>query len=206
MIINPLKSIKHSSVMNNNDSFLSTKRLFFSHWLTQDYDKALKLWGNPNVTRFIANINSTEKDVKKLLEEEIQNESEHGVQYWPFYSKSSHEFIGCCGLAFYPLIESTYELGCHICEEFWGNRFAEEASIAVIKYAFLYLNAEALFARHNPNNVSSKNILLRLGFKYTGTEYLESTQLYHPAYLLNKADFEEMNKTSLYKAAEVKFS
>jgi RimJ/RimL family protein N-acetyltransferase len=51
-------------------------------------------------------------------------------------------------------------------------------------YAFNNLQATALFAGHNPENIASKAILARLGFKYTHDEYYEPTGLNHPSYLL----------------------
>src|SRR5579862_3397283 len=158
--------------METGERFLSTNRLVFSHWSPKDYRNALKLWGNPKVIRFIARIISTNRKVKSLLSAEIRYEKDHGIQYWPIYSNANNEFIGCCGLKIYGDEDSFYELGCHICEDFWNLGYAQEASVEVIKYAFEKLGAKAIFARHNPNNIASKVVLLKIGFKSTGKGYL----------------------------------
>jgi RimJ/RimL family protein N-acetyltransferase len=46
------------------------------------------------------------------------------------------------------------------------------------------LAASALFAGHHPANRSSRDLLLKLGFRYTHDEYYAPTGLQHPSYLL----------------------
>jgi len=44
------------------------------------------------------------------------------------------------------------------------------------------LDANGLFAGHNPNNTNSRKVLEKLGFTYVGDEFYEPTGLYHPSY------------------------
>lgn len=101
-----------------------------------------------------------------------------------FFELSSGDLIGCCGLR--PYRGGKYEIGFHLRPQFWGKGYATEAATAVIDYAFSVLKAEALFAGHNPNNVASSKVLLKLGFRYIGDEFYEPTGLYHPSYELRQ--------------------
>ena len=165
--------------------FLTTNRIGFSKWQKSDMNLAELLWGNPDVTRFIcASGKFSEDDISARLEKEISNEKEYHVQYWPIFSLSSKSLIGCCGLR--PYRGNTYEIGFHLRPQFWGKGYAMEAATAVIDYAFSILKAEALFAGHNPNNIASSKVLLKLGFHYVGDEFYEPTGLYHPSYELKQ--------------------
>lgn len=165
--------------------FMKTNRIGFSKWRSEDIELARNLWGNPNVTKFIcASGRFIEEDIESRLEMEIANESKYQVQYWPIFDLDSNDLIGCCGLR--PYKEKQYEIGFHLLPKFWGKGYATEAGRTVIKYAFHYLHAEALFAGHNPQNTVSKNVLTKLGFKYIGDEFYKPTGLYHPSYELKK--------------------
>ena len=167
------------------DFFLTTNRIGFSKWQKGDIQLAELLWGDPDVTRFIcASGRFDVDDISARLEKEIYNETEYHVQYWPVFELSSGNLIGCCGLR--PYRGGKYEIGFHLRPQFWGKGYATEAATAVIDYAFSALKAEALFAGHNPNNVASSKVLLKLGFHYIGDEFYEPTGLYHPSYDLRQ--------------------
>ena len=165
--------------------FLTTARIGFSTWSTNDIHLAEILWGDPDVTRYIcASGKFTAEDISARLEKEIHNDKAYHVQYWPIFTLSSDELIGCCGLR--PYRKNEYEIGFHLRPQFWGKGYAVEAASAAIDYAFSVLDADALFAGHNPNNAASAKVLRKLGFRYIGDEFYEPTGLYHPSYELKR--------------------
>lgn len=188
--------------------FLTTDRVGFSKWKEEDIHLAKLLWGNPGVTRFIcAGGRFSDDDMKMRLRQELRNEAEYHVQYWPFFSLHSDKFIGCCGLR--PRKESTYEIGFHLLPEFWGQGYAREAAGAVITYAFVTLKASGLFAGHHPDNEASAKLLSKLGFRYIGEEFYAPTGLYHPSYELKRSEYKggenskklERNACTAYNSA-----
>ncbi|TGA96943.1 N-acetyltransferase [Sporolactobacillus shoreae] len=163
--------------------FLKTDRLGFSTWQTTDINLANSLWGEPAVTKFIsANGLFSKEQVHDRLNKEIKSDQQYNVQYWPLFELKTNKHIGCCGLHPYDLDKKTYEIGFHLKSAYWGNGYATEAATAVIRYAFDQLKSKNLFAGHNPKNVASKNLLLKLGFKYSHDEFYEPTGLNHPSY------------------------
>lgn len=167
------------------DFFLTTQRIGFSRWCREDAALAKTLWGDPQVTRYIcASGEFTAADIVKRMDLEISNDAEYHVQYWPIFEISTGELIGCCGLR--PHGPKEFEIGFHLRRSFWGQGYAVEAAGAVIRYAFTVLNADKLFAGHNPKNAASRKVLKKLGFTYTGDEFYEPTGLYHPSYELKE--------------------
>ena len=167
------------------DYFLKSKRLGFRTWQAGDLELALNLWGDFEVTKYFDTRGKLDdKDVYKKLEEEITRQEEHNVQYWPIFLLENSKHVGCCGLRPYDQKNNIYELGFHICSKDWRKGYATEAAKATIDYAFNKLKISALFAGHHPENKTSEDLLLKLGFEYTHDEFYEPTGREHPSYLL----------------------
>jgi [ribosomal protein S5]-alanine N-acetyltransferase len=167
--------------------FLRTQRLGFRLWTVADLELANGLWGDADVTRLIGGPFSP-RQVQVRLENEISNQNQYGVQYWPIFLLSTGEHVGCCGLRPYRLEQKLYEIGFHLRKAYWGQGLALEAARTVMDYAFSQLDAAGLFAGHNPANQASRRVLQKLGFRYTHDEYYPPTGLNHPSYLLMKSE------------------
>jgi len=165
---------------------LMTGRLGFRCWEESDLALAIGLWGDEKVNALIGGPFTAEM-VQARLAGEIAQMREHAVQYWPIFLLESGEHTGCAGLRPYRVEEGIYELGVHLRPKFWRQGLATEAGQAVIAHGFDDLQAEAVFAGHNPANHISKTLLLRLGFVYTHDEFYPPTGLLHPSYILRKA-------------------
>ena len=60
---------------------------------------------------------------------------------------------------------------------------------AVARVAFDELGVSALTAGHGPENVNSKALLLRLGFRYTHEEPWGTQGVLHPFYRLEREEY-----------------
>jgi len=155
----------------------------FSLWESDDLNFACSLWGDELVTKYISKMGRfSQVEIEAKLALEMENQREFSVQYWPIFERSTHEFIGCCGLRPYDVDAGVYEIGFHLKPSHWGKGLGPEVAVATIEYARSHLGAKELFAGHNPHNVNSKKVLERLGFQYIGDEFYEPTGLYHPSY------------------------
>ena len=157
-------------------------------WELSDLPLALELWGDPDVTQLIVSQGKMNRDqVIQRLNDEIDRQKLHGVQYWPLFETKSGRFIGCCGLRPWKFTpeEKNYELGFHIVKQCWGKGYATEAAKGAIKYAQEKLGLTKLYAGHHPHNANSQKVLLKLGFQPTGGVFYEPTGLQHPFYILD---------------------
>lgn len=172
--------------MNTTEKyFLKTSRLGFRHWHENDLSIAIGLWGDDEVTKYFDSRGKFSRDeVQERLQQEIKNQKDHGVQYWPVFLLKSHVHVGCCGLRPYDLSRQIYEVGFHVRSNLWRRGYGREAAAGIIAYAFSTLKAKALFAGHNPKNEVSRYLLEQLGFHYTHDEFYPPTGLNHPSYLL----------------------
>lgn len=164
--------------------FLKTPRLGFRLWSVDDFPSALALWGDIRVTRFIGGPFS-EKQIQERLTREIASMQVHGIQYWPVFLLAEGDFVGCCGLRPYKPEEKICELGFHLRPAYWGKGFAVEAAQAVIKHAHKSLGAKGLFAGHHPENLASRKVLEKPGFRLTHEKLYTPTGKMHSCYFLN---------------------
>ncbi len=167
---------------------MRTERLEFRSWSPGDFELALALWGDPDVTRLFGGPFS-EEWVRERLQREISNLETHGFQYWPIFLLETGEHVGCCGLKPYSSAEPVFsepihEIGFHLHKAHWGRGYGEEAARAVIALAFNRLGAKGLFAGHHPENHASRGLLKKLGFRYTQDHYFAPTGRQHLGYLL----------------------
>ncbi len=152
--------------------FLKSARLGFRCWTKEDLPLAQELWGDIEVTRFFGGPFSEEEIAKRLD--------------WPIHLLSDNELVGCCGLRPYRLEDGIPELGFHLRPKFWGQGLAPEAARAVIDFAFKTIGAKGLSAGHHPENVASKKVLEKLGFRYTHDEFFAVLGMNIPYYLLGR--------------------
>jgi RimJ/RimL family protein N-acetyltransferase len=164
---------------------IESPRLLIKAWTIADLPDALELWGDPRVMEFIdirGGLNRSQ--VEQKLQQEIERQNKFGVQYWKVIAKETGEIVGCCGLRPYDLDRHLFEIGFHIKSKHWCKGYATEAAKAVIAHAFSEMKLPKLFAGHNPKNLASHTMLLKLGFNYIGDQFYVPTGLHHPSYEL----------------------
>jgi [ribosomal protein S5]-alanine N-acetyltransferase len=167
--------------------FLTSERLGFSLWEEDDISYATRLWGDPEVTRYLVSSGRmSPEEVQERLENEMNNYLVHKIQYWPIFYRGSGEFVGCCGLRPHGEDPHVLEMGVHLVKDQWGKGIATEACKTVIRYAFDQLQVVSLFAGHNPRNLVSGRLIRGLGFVYVKDEFYPSTGLMHPSYRLHR--------------------
>jgi ribosomal-protein-alanine N-acetyltransferase len=152
---------------------LETERLRLRPVVADDLDHFAALYGDPDVMRFIGLRGPlTREQAGERLEFMIDHWRRHGFGMWTLRLKASGEFVGRCGLRY---LEETpeVELGYTLAKAFWGQGLATEASRAVARHAFDAIKLRRLVAVADPANVSSVNVMRKIGmiFERTGLFY-----------------------------------
>ena len=81
------------------------------------------------------------------------------------------KIVGCVGFLFYPNFnhdwgKDSVELGYWVGEEYQNRGICTKASKILIQRAFKDLNIKAIYATYYIDNLKSKRVLEKLGFKY----------------------------------------
>ncbi len=165
--------------------YLETERLRLTQFEAEDWKLLLDLDSDPEVMRFISRgVPSSEDHVKKVIETILSYRERFKERLGIFKAieKDSGEFMGWFHLR--PGKNEldnlkSLELGYRLKKKFWGCGFATEGSRALIEKAFSDPATEEVWARTLKDNLSSQNIMKKLGMSFIH-DYLE-TEIHGPA-------------------------
>lgn len=146
---------------------LETKRLLLRKFEYHDADSMLSNWiANPNVQHHYGEPTyETKKSVQNLIETWISYYQDNSFYRWAIILKRTQENIGQIAFCRVYSLEKTAEVEYCIGKTYWGNGYAEEALLAVLKYTFENSQFQMIEAFHVPENIQSKNVLKKVGMK-----------------------------------------
>lgn len=146
---------------------LKTDNLCLRHWKESDAESLYRLARNPNIGPIAGwapheSVEYSSYIIKTIfVREECYAITKDNIP------------IGSIELLIHPngnhwWGEGSAELGYWIGEEYQGKGYATEASRVLIKRAFDDLNIERIYASYKCENMASKRVLEKLGFRYYG--------------------------------------
>ena len=140
---------------------LSTERLIIRRFLENDGEDLYEYFSNPKVLKF--------EPFKPFTKDEAYEEAKRRAEDKKFLAVclKSGKLIG--NLYFCKGDLETCEVGYVFNEKYWGNGYASESLLALIKYAFLSLNVRRIIAQCDPKNIPSWKLLERVGMRREGT-------------------------------------
>ena len=144
----------------------TTERLAVTRLRADDFDLLCELHRDPAVMATLGGVRSDER-TRAYLAENLAHWDEHGFGLWIFRERATNAFVGRGGLRHVVLesqseVEVTYALA----REAWGKGFATEIAIAALDVAFRQLGLQDLVAFATPENVASRRVMEKVGFRY----------------------------------------
>lgn len=147
--------------------YLETERLILRTFKEDDAEEVFKCWeSDPRVAKYMFwtshnDINKTIKWVKK----EISNIEKDNWYRWCIEEKSTGNIVGTC-LIYYEEEVQNYEVAYNLGYDYWGKGYVTEAMKQVLYFAKNELKLKEVIGRHAKENISSENVMKKLGFKY----------------------------------------
>lgn len=139
---------------------LSTERLIIRRFSENDGEDLYEYLSSPKVLEF--------EPFKPFTKDEAYSEAKR--------RESDEKFLAIClkngkligNLYFVKGDFETWEVGYIFNEKYWGNGYATESLIALMKYAFSTLGARRIIAQCDPKNLQSWKLLERVGMRREG--------------------------------------
>ena len=158
--------------MNQYKSFTS-ERLIIRPTFEQDDKLIFRLMNTPKFIKYvgdrkISSINDAKNYIKVKMLAQLYL---MGYSSYTLINKSNGDKIGICGLYNRAGVDGI-DIGFSILPHFERLGYAYESSSRLIKGAFEELEIEEIKAITNQDNISSKNLLKKLGFKLIGKTIL----------------------------------
>jgi RimJ/RimL family protein N-acetyltransferase len=148
---------------------LHTARLLLRPHRIEDFDELARLWGDPEVTRWIGGRPSTPEETWSRLLRYFGLWPALGFGYLAVLDRDSGAFLGDVGLADFhrditPSLAGMAEAGWTLRQEAWGRGLATEALMALLDWYRARPDARAVACIVAPGNGASLRVARKCGF------------------------------------------
>lgn len=150
--------------------FIETERLIIRTYQPSDLETSYQLMRDKELYRFLE-FDALPYDEYRLLFNWLMESYETGYEDEFKYSlaiilKETNQFIGWCGIGILEFNKPAKEVYYLIGREYWNKGYAFEAMESFLKYCFTCLGQQRVVAKVDPENIASKKIIEKLGFRF----------------------------------------
>lgn len=167
---------------------IETRRLIIREWRPEDAAEAFRMYGDPDVTRFIGGAAVPDPEAMRTRMDWIiarNNRLPEGYGSFAAVSRATGQLIGTAMIKPMPgadgELTDDIEVGWHLAKKNWGQGYATEFGHALLRHGFEVLQIELLHAVVDPPNVASRRVAERLGMNHVGqtTLYYDGDPIEH---------------------------
>lgn len=151
--------------MGNPALLFESERLGYRKFSPDDAAELFRLNSDPEVIRYTGDLPFASEQDARAFVQGYDRYRKDGFGRWSVIDRSSHEFLGWCGLN---RIDADVDLGYRFFRSAWGRGYATEAARACLDYGFDRLGLSRIIARALPENVASWKVLEKVGMTFTG--------------------------------------
>ena len=150
----------------DNNILIETERLILRAWKITDIDDIVEGLNNINVSKWLsgAPYPYTKEDAKKFIEKSLEN----NLYNFAIVLKTENKVIGGTQISNISYSNLTAGGGIWLNEKYQNNGYGSEAFGARIKYAFDALGLRRLENGYYKDNVKSRNMQMKFGYKDEG--------------------------------------
>ena len=149
-----------------------TEKLIVRYWMPKDAEDAFTIYGDPEVTRYLAGDarDSTIDATRAWLEKKIATQAENApLGLWAVEERASGRVIGHALLQYAKINgEDRVELGYAFARPAWGKGYATELSHGLLRVGFDTLNLDEIYGVVMPENSASRRVLEKIGMRNLG--------------------------------------
>ena len=152
----------------SHDITLRTERLVLRPLSETDLDAVHRISNEPLVRLYLWDDEPVSMgQIEGTFAQSVREFAEKGLGLFGICLRGEANLLGLCG---FRSLENTdeIELAYQLSQEWWGRGFATEAARACLHHVFEEVGLERVMAGVEPQNVSSKRVLQKLGMRYVG--------------------------------------
>ncbi len=150
---------------------IETQRLILRKFCLDDVSDVHKNWSSDEEVQFWYGepVYKEMADTQKLIEKYVEASVNEDNFRWALCLKDTNKCVGM--IAYFYVYEGNNFAEIEYCigREFQNKGYVTEACEAVIKYGFEEMDLHKVQICHNGENMKSKRVIEKCGFKYEGT-------------------------------------
>jgi ribosomal-protein-alanine N-acetyltransferase len=145
---------------------LSNDRLILRKTTHSDAEQVLNLRSNPEINKYVKRTKPESKKDASVFIDKISIGIDNGeIVYWSICSKEDNSMLGSICLWKFDNIDNSAEVGYDLDLNYQKQGIMSEALTLILNFAFITLELAQVFAFTRHANESSKNLLVKKGFK-----------------------------------------
>lgn len=149
---------------------IETKRLIIRPYHANDLEPSYRLMQDKELYQFLEFDVLSYEEYQGLFQwlmesYEVSHEGEFKYSF-AIILKETNQVIGWCGIGILELSKPDKEVYYLIGRDHWGKGYAFEAMVSFLEYCFESLGQRKVVAKVNPENIASKRIIEKLGFRF----------------------------------------
>lgn len=148
-----------------------------------DIDDAMLFWGDRDVMRYCCGSTCDRDDIGKAIVGFGEQQRALDYSVYGIVEKANGRLVGACGFKETDE-QGKVELICHLNKDYWGRGFATEAVNAAIFYLNGNPDIRKIEAAVYPENHGSIHVLVKSGFRYRESKWVEDSKCHEPFYEL----------------------
>ena len=161
---------KQLSIFKDLPTF-ETERLVLKKISKEYLEDVHEYRSDPKVSRYLLWSAHMDKETTNSYLEYLEELYDKAKFYdFGIYLKDSDKMIGTVGFTTINLHKNTASVGYVLNSKYWGHGIAVEALEKIIQFGFETLGFNTLFAKFAEENVASRKVLEKCGFKYHANE------------------------------------
>ena len=162
-------------------TILHSERLILRPWTLDDVEAAFRMYGDPEVTRYLGggacepNLESQRENLEKVIAKYVILGKE-GYGFWAAEERSTGEVVAAALLkplviseGFEPEGQPEIEVGWHVAKAHWGRGIATEMGRRCLEHGFESVGLEKIIAVAFAENPKSLHVMEKIGMKPLGT-------------------------------------
>lgn len=146
---------------------LETPRLYLRRFEKSDAENLFLLNLDPEVIQYTGDISFENIAAAQRFIAYYDHYDKYNFGRWAVIEKSTHEFLGWCGLKYTPNSDE-YDIGFRFFQKYWNQGFATEAAKACMVLGFEKYQLRTIVGRAQKENTASIKVLKKIGLTYIG--------------------------------------
>lgn len=143
---------------------LETERLILRELNVKDAPLLFELNKDPEVIKYTGDVQFGSLEETEAFLKNYSDYQKNGFGRWAVVLKSSHEFIGWCGLK--RDTAGWVDIGYRFFKSQWGKGYATESAAGCLIYGFETLHLPEIIGRAHRDNLASIRVFEKLQMQY----------------------------------------
>ncbi len=158
-----MMAAKQNDQVDVHQIMIETERLILRNMREDDAEDLLGIFSDPIAMQYFEVIFDRAR-MDKWVRCNLDHQDKYGFSLLSVILKESGEVIGDCGLETDRIDgKLIVGLGFDFRRAYWGNGYATEGAIAVLKYGFTQFEFESIYGWINPENAPSQRVAEKIG-------------------------------------------